>query len=136
MQKAAAVFVRIWTGVNHPLDSSIYDHLGASDAWLMRYKDLAAGCTNAVQSCLNDGVLLSVQRTQAVAVYDQMPDVIAVGQTGGGAVIAGRQNALVADDYRANMCAIAGTARCHSEGDLEEILIPGWPMRGTATSGT
>ncbi len=62
-QKAATVFVRIWAGVNNPLDSSIDDHLGASDAWLMRDIDLAAGCTNAVQSCLNDGVLLSVQRT-------------------------------------------------------------------------
>ncbi len=64
-----------------------------------------------------------------MAVYDQMPDVIAVGQTGGGAVVAGRQNAFVADDNRANMRSIAGTARCHCEGDLKEIFIPGWARR-------
>ena len=94
----------------------------------MGYIDHAACRADAVERSLNDGILLSVERTHAVAVNDQMPDVIAVGQTGGRAIVAGRQNTSVADDHCAYMCSIAGAARSHCEGDVQEILVPGWSM--------
>ena len=127
-KKAAAVLVRVGAGVYHPFNSCINDHLGAGDARLVGYVDHAAGRADAMERCLNDGILLSVERTHAVAVNDQMPDIVTVGQAGGGAVVAGRQNASIADNYCAHMGSIAGAARSHGEGDVEEILIPRWTI--------
>ena len=77
-QKAAAVLVRVGAGVYHPFNACVNDHLGAGEARLVGYIDHAAGRADAVERSLNNGVLLSVERTNAVAVYHQMPNIVAV----------------------------------------------------------
>src|SRR5690606_7738713 len=57
-------------------------------------------------------------------VDDQAADVDAVGQATWGAVVAGGQDALVADDDGAHRGARAGAAPGDLEGDLHEIAIP------------
>ena len=70
----------------------------------------AAVGADAVQRGLDDGVLLGVERAHAVVVDEQMAHIVAVGQAGGRAVVAGGEDAAAADDYRADMGAITGAA--------------------------
>lgn len=123
-KKAATVLVRVPADVYNPFYPGIDDHLGAGNAWLVGYVDHAACRAYTVKRGLDDGVLFGVERAHAVAVNDQMADVIAVRQAGWRAIVAGSQNASVADDCRANMGAITGAARGHGECNLEKVLIP------------
>jgi hypothetical protein len=69
-----------------------------------------------------------VERTHTVVVYHQMAHIITVGQTSRRAVVASGQNAPVAHNHRANMGAVTGAAFRHSEGYVQKVVIPGWPL--------
>ena len=128
LQEKTTVLVRVSADVNDSFYSRIYNHLGTGDARLVGHIDHAASGAHAVERCLDDGVLFSVKGTQAVAVYDQVPDIVTVGQTGWRTVVARCQDASVADDYSAYVGTITGAACGHGEGDMKEILIPRWAI--------
>jgi len=121
-QKAPTVLIRVVPGIHHPFDTGVDDHLGAGETRLVGHTDHAAVRADAVQRGLNDGVLLGVEREYAMAVDDQMAYIVAVGQAGGRAVVAGGENTSAADDHRTHMGAITGTARRNSEGDIRKVL--------------
>ena len=127
-QKTAAIFVRVAANVNDPFYPGIDNHLGTGNAGLVGHIDHAARSAYTVKRSLDYGVLFGVERTQAVAVYDQMSDIVAVGQTGWRSVVARCQYAPVADNYSAYMGAIAGAAGGHGEGDMKEVIIPRWAI--------
>ena len=71
----------------------------------MGYINHTAPGADAVQRCLDDGVLLGVERPHTVPVYNQMADIVTVGQASRGTVVSCCQDAFVAHDHRANVRA-------------------------------
>ena len=124
LQEAAAVVVGVSPDIDDALDAGVDDHFGAGEAGLMRDVDHAAVGADAVEGGLDDGVLFGVEGADAVAVDDQMADVVAVGQAGRCTVVASGEDASAADDDGADMGAIAGAARGDGEGDLQKVLVP------------
>ena len=128
LQEETTVLIRVIAYVYNPFYTSIDDHLGTGDAGLVCHVDHAARSTHPVERSLNDCVLFGVERTQAVAVYDQMADIVAMGQTGWRTVVPRCQNAAVADDHRTYMRAIAGAASGYGKSNLKEVIVPGWAI--------
>ena len=124
-EECPAVLVRIVAGVDDAARPGVDQHLGTGQAWLMG--DIGSGAfgSDAVKRSLDERVLLGVQRADTVPVDEQMADVVAVGQAGRRAVVAGGQDAPVTHEDATHMRAIAGAALGDSERNLHEVLVPG-----------
>ena len=90
----------------------------------MGYIDHTASGANTMERCLDDGILLCVERPHTVPVYHQMSDIVTVRQARRRTIIPSCQNAFVANDHRANVCAGTSAALGYCIGDVEEILVP------------
>ncbi|GIK71780.1 MAG: hypothetical protein BroJett021_07680 [Chloroflexota bacterium] len=88
--------------------------------------DIGGGAfgADAVQRRLDQCVLFGVQRAHTMTIDKQVTDVVAVWKAGWRAVVAGGENASVAHQHTANMCAVACAALCDGERYLYEVLIP------------
>lgn len=104
-QKSAAVFIWVQASVDNPFDPCIDDHFGTREARLVRHINHTAPGADSVQRRLDDGVLLGVERSDTVPVYNQMSDIVTVGQACGRTVVSSCQDAFVAHDHRANVGA-------------------------------
>ena len=93
--------------VDHAHETRVDDHLGARRARLMRGVNRAAVKRDAVQRALQNRVLLRVQTTNAMSVHDLASHVEAMRQTFRRAVVAGRENAFVLHNNRADLRARA-----------------------------
>src|SRR5215203_6377414 len=121
--------IRIATCVVHLVNTGVHDHLHAHQARLMGAVDGGACHGDAVVGGLDDGVLLRVERALAAlaAVHDpdQTSHVLAVGHPGWAAVVAGCQDAFVADYDGPDGEAWACRAGRDLVGYAHEVLVPG-----------
>ena len=90
----------------------------------MRTVERCALQTHAVQRTLNNGICFRVRTALAVIVDDQTPDFGAVGDVARSAIVAGRENAMIARYDATDGEARAGPARGHRARNLHEVLIP------------
>ena len=87
----------------------------------------------AVFRRLGDGIHLGVDGAKAVLLgvtvrgfrfVNQTADISAMGHARRRPVISGGKDVFVAHDHRADLCASAGRALSHVQGDRHEVLIP------------
>ena len=96
--------------IDQASDPRVDQHLGAVDAWEVCDVAGAALGGDAVQGGLDDSVGLGMDGADAVAVNQQVPDLVAVGLPGGGPVEPGGQDAFIPDHDAAHIGAVAGAA--------------------------
>ena len=101
---------------DYPADTGIDDHLGASDAWLVGHIDMSTTHRDAMQSALDDRILLSMQAAADllalsgwnIQLLAKTSRFAAVREARWRTVIAGAQDALVLDDHGPDMTAQTG----------------------------
>ncbi len=114
-------------------DARVDEYLEAVNA--RRVGDVDRGIFNgrAVFRRLSDRVHLRMNSAEAVllripvgglGLIHEAARVCAMGHSCRGAVVARRQDILVAHDHRAYLCTVAGGALCHLAGDGHKILMP------------
>src|SRR5213593_4228344 len=132
--------------VEDAADARVDEHLQAVNAGRVRDVDVGIADAGAVLRRLRDGVDLGVDGAKAVLLrlargrarsVDETTRLRAVRQPGRRAVVAGRQDVLVAHDHRAHLGARAGGALRHLARDGEEVLMPARALaHGTNLTGS
>lgn len=124
-------FVRIIALVNHPLDSSVDDHLRARIAGLAGDVHGCAFARDSDHCRLQQRVLLCMKRSDAVA-RPHAPGwpvfVRAIRRTmrqsSRRSVVSGREYAAISHDQRAHFSALTRGPCRHKVCDLQEVRIP------------
>src|SRR5690606_27154236 len=116
------------------LDAGVGDGLEAAPTRRRGHVEVGAVDAGAVLGGLDDGVHLGVRGADAVAVLHQVADLVAVRKAPDGAVVAGGQDAPIADDDGADVLAVAGAARGHLVPDRHEVFVPARPTHGAGAT--
>ncbi len=122
----------------HRANAGVDEHLEAVDARGVRDVDVGVADRGAIASRLRNRIDLGVNGAIAVLLnfsigrarfVNEASCFGAMRQSCGRAVVAGRENAAVADDDGADLCAQAGRALGDLARNRHEVLVPARTMR-------
>jgi hypothetical protein len=132
-KEETAVLVKVVTGIDDAPDACVDKHFGTGKTRLVRNIRRCAFAADAVERGLDDGVLFSVKRSHTVSVHHEMPNFIAMRKPCRRTIVTGGEDAPVTDKDSADMGTVTGAAFGNTEGDVQEIFVPGGALAARAS---